>query len=390
MKVVTGPTMKLWFSSFCLTILAGCGQAVTDSADASTAPYSQSSVFGEVEGYYGQYSAELHSIPASSLAHVDAPAWTPGLGEFHGSEEVGNMERNLADDPLWTTEYASSASGKSVATFINSGEEVPGSESAVSAPAPCPVSWCDDGDLSTRDLCNTNEQTPDGFLCSTEYDPTSEGAPCRQGRHCCPDGRIHQQCPDTGGRCPDWWCNDGDSCTEDQCIGSGESRTCLHKARGCDDGNSCTADSCQPLLGCRHTPQARSIACYTGPDLTEGIGICGSGVRLCHTGASKACRGQVLPEVESCNGVDDDCDGETDEQDAIGCRIFYRDEDADTYGQDGDTRCLCLQGSLYRASRAGDCNDGLRSIRPGAREACGDDVDTNCNGQVDEGCPARL
>lgn len=34
----------------------------------------------------------------------------------------------------------------------------------------------------------------------------------------------------------------------------------------------------------------------------------------------------------------------------------------------------------------GDCNDANSSIKPGINETCGDQIDNNCNGMVDEGC----
>ena len=34
-----------------------------------------------------------------------------------------------------------------------------------------------------------------------------------------------------------------------------------------------------------------------------------------------------------------------------------------------------------------DCDDGNPAVHPGATEVCGNGVDDNCNGQIDEGCP---
>lgn len=34
----------------------------------------------------------------------------------------------------------------------------------------------------------------------------------------------------------------------------------------------------------------------------------------------------------------------------------------------------------------GDCNDDEPSVRPGAADTCGDQLDNNCDGMFDEGC----
>lgn len=67
------------------------------------------------------------------------------------------------------------------------------------------------------------------------------------------------------------------------------------------------------------------------------------------------------------NGVNDDCDWRTDEQ------ICCVDADGDGYGAGR----VCL---------GDDCNDANPAINPGAPEVCGNAVDENCNGQINEGC----
>lgn len=63
--------------------------------------------------------------------------------------------------------------------------------------------------------------------------------------------------------------------------------------------------------------------------------------------------------MESCDGKDNDCDDFIDEEDAAGCRAYYRDADGDGYGVDGDSRCLCAPNTeeLYTAWIGGDPND---------------------------------
>ena len=63
--------------------------------------------------------------------------------------------------------------------------------------------------------------------------------------------------------------------------------------------------------------------------------------------------------MEICNGVDDDCDGEEDEENSLRCSIYYKDNDQDGYGLDGDTLCLCNPDIMnkYTAFYAGDPDD---------------------------------
>ncbi|MEI8256274.1 MAG: M23 family metallopeptidase, partial [Deltaproteobacteria bacterium] len=56
-----------------------------------------------------------------------------------------------------------------------------------------------------------------------------------------------------------------------------------------------------------------SRGCYAGPPGTDGRGICVRGTQPCSAGTWGACGGEVLPREEICNGLDDNCDGNVDE-----------------------------------------------------------------------------
>jgi len=87
--------------------------------------------------------------------------------------------------------------------------------------------------------------------------------------------------------------------------------------------------------------------------------------------------------AEVCNGIDDNCVGGVDEAGASGCATYYRDSDGDTYGDDGDTQCLCAPAGSYTATQGGDCDDLAPGVHPGASEEC-NGIDDNCVDGIDE------
>ncbi len=87
----------------------------------------------------------------------------------------------------------------------------------------------------------------------------------------------------------------------------------------------------------------------------------------------------VHPEaVEQCNGVDDDCDEQVDE-DSSGA--WYTDADGDGYGDPEQLHedCLAPSGTVADST---DCDDGDPAVHPGAEELC-DGEDDDCDGRPD-------
>ncbi|MFA4845349.1 MAG: MopE-related protein [Patescibacteria group bacterium] len=84
--------------------------------------------------------------------------------------------------------------------------------------------------------------------------------------------------------------------------------------------------------------------------------------------------------VEYCDGLDNDCDGETDEGVT---KTFYLDSDGDGYGNPMGSREACLPTTGMVEDNT-DCDDDNSEINPGASELC-NERDDNCDGVIDEG-----
>jgi hypothetical protein len=85
--------------------------------------------------------------------------------------------------------------------------------------------------------------------------------------------------------------------------------------------------------------------------------------------------------VEVCDGIDNDCDGQIDE-DAV-FENYYADADGDGFGNPSESVSSCTAPSGYVVDNT-DCNDNNAAINPGATEVC-DGLDNDCDGLTDTG-----
>lgn len=125
-----------------------------------------------------------------------------------------------------------------------------------------------------------------------------------------------------------------------------------------------------------------------GSQCGTDVGVCTIGVLACIEG-SLACNGESGLD-ETCNAIDDDCDGKVDESFLT---TFYLDADLDGWGSEEDTCEVCevslCPGAGPWVAVAGDCDDTCESCFAGAVEAC-DMVDNDCDGGIDEGEQATV
>ena len=91
-------------------------------------------------------------------------------------------------------------------------------------------------------------------------------------------------------------------------------------------------------------------------------------------------------EEEICDGIDNDCDGRTDEG-FEGVQTWYQDADQDGWGDDTVSYDSCFPPGGYVAT-SGDCDDHNAMLHPGQPEVC-DEVDSDCDGDLDDGTNPR-
>ena len=73
-----------------------------------------------------------------------------------------------------------------------------------------------------------------------------------------------------------------------------------------------------------------------------------------------------------------------DEEGSINALVWFADSDSDGFGDVGSTLVACEQPTDY-VDNSDDCDDVAGNIHPDATEVCGDNLDNNCDGAIDDG-----
>ncbi len=229
----------------------------------------------------------------------------------------------------------------------------------------CVCGSCDDGDSCTEGRCvadrceyHTLDQDDDGFCAAGCYHDNPYAIHDCEENSDCDDTRSNVN-PDARENCETDYDDDCDGDTNDR------------DARNCDtfyfdeDGDTYGTDDSRCYCRARGNYRATRA------------GDCNDDDREIHTG-----------HIEVCGTTyDDNCNGQTNERDAEGCRTFFRDRDGDRYYPAGaESQCWCSPSGEYRAppANSGDCDDGNRNAHPGATETCATDFDDDCDGDAND------
>ena len=235
---------------------------------------------------------------------------------------------------------------------------------------------CDDGDSAINpaatETCDGADNDCDGSVDEDDASDTSTWYADSDG-----DGYGDPSVSSTFCAQPSGTVGDSSDCDDgDGAINPAATELCDGADNDCDgsvdeddasDASNWYADSDGDGYG---DPSASSTACAQPSGTVGDSSDCDDGDSAVHPGAT-----------ETCDSVDNDCDGGVDE-DATGTATWYSDDDGDGYGDPDASTEACAQPSGTVANDS-DCDDGDSAIHPAATELC-DGVDNDCDDSVDE------
>jgi len=139
------------------------------------------------------------------------------------------------------------------------------------------------------------------------------------------------------------------------------------------------------------TSLATLVACMQPPGYSPLDGDCDDTNKKRYSAAEEFCdgidndcdgetdEGSPPGGPEICDGIDNDCDGEVDEGLLY---TYYKDQDGDGFGSSLATLVACYQPPGY-SPLDGDCDDSTPEKHPKIAEVC-DGIDNDCDGEVDD------
>jgi len=218
----------------------------------------------------------------------------------------------------------------------------------------------------------------EGCVCTPGAGPIACGSDvgrCVTGTQLCVDAMLGE-CEDSTGPIAETCDGTDEDC--DGTVDEGLVRTCGSDVGECAMGTETCIDGTWDTCAGGRSPDVE--VCNGLDDDCDGsadetlvrdcgsvVGACLAGTQTCTAAMWTSCTGETTPVLEACNGADDDCDGTTDESLMRVC---------------GTDLGACRVGTESCVSGAWSCSG---DIAPSS-EVCEGSIDEDCDGVVDNGC----